>query len=254
MTDYRYLTFSVSDGIGHLALNRPEKKNAINDQLCLEIEDVFRNLPGDLSVILLTGNGPEFCSGLDLSEHTAREPFEVVEHSRMWHRVFGYIRNSSLPVVAAMHGAVIGGGLELAACAHVRVSDESTFYRLPEGRHGIFVGGGASVTVARIIGANRMTEMMLTGRTLNAEEGERLGLAHYVVPKGAATAKARELAATIATNSRFSNWAMATGLSRIENMSAEEGLYTESLISGITQSSGEVKERIDKFLNRKKPS
>jgi len=254
MTDYRYLTFSVTDGIGHLALNRPEKKNAINDQLCLEIEDVFRNLPGDLNVILLTGNGPEFCSGLDLSEHTAREPFEVVEHSRMWHRVFGYIRNSSLPVVAAMHGAVIGGGLELAACAHVRVSDDTTFYRLPEGRHGIFVGGGASVTVARIIGANRMTEMMLTGRTLNAEEGERLGLAHYVVPKGEATAKARELAATIATNSRFSNWDMATGLSRIENMSADDGLYTESLITGITQSSGEVKERIDKFLNRKKQS
>src|SRR5690554_8226108 len=82
MTDYRYLTFTVTDGIGHLALNRPEKKNAINDHLCLEIEDVFRNLPSDLDVIMLTGNGPEFCSGLDLSEHTAREPFEVVEHSR----------------------------------------------------------------------------------------------------------------------------------------------------------------------------
>ncbi|MBB5321744.1 crotonase/enoyl-CoA hydratase family protein [Marinobacter oulmenensis] len=254
MSDYRYLTFSVQDGIGHLALNRPEKKNAINDALCLEIEDIFRNLPGDLDVVLLTGNGPEFCSGLDLSEHTAREPFEVVEHSRMWHRVFSYIRSSGLPVVAALHGAVIGGGLELAACAHVRVSDDSTFYRLPEGRHGIFVGGGGSVTVARIIGAGRMTEMMLTGRTLDATEGERLGLAHYVVPKGEAIAKARELAATIATNSRYSNWAMTTGLSRIENMSADDGLYTESLITGITQSSGEVKERIDKFLNRKKPS
>jgi|SRR5690554_84078 len=254
MTDYRYLTFTVTDGIGHLALNRPEKKNAINDHLCLEIEDVFRNLPSDLDVIMLTGNGPEFCSGLDLSEHTAREPFEVVEHSRMWHRVFSYIRNSGIPVVAALHGAVIGGGLELAACAHVRVSDESTFYRLPEGRHGIFVGGGASVTVARIIGSSRMTEMMLTGRTLSAQEGERLGLAHYVVPKGEAIAKARELATTIATNSRYSNWAMTTGLSRIENMASDDGLYTESLITGITQSSGEVKERIGKFLNRKKPS
>ncbi|SEB15029.1 crotonase/enoyl-CoA hydratase family protein [Marinobacterium iners] len=252
MNAYRYLTFSVEEGIGHLTLNRPEKKNAINDQLCLEIEDVFRNLPTGLDVILLSGNGPEFCSGLDLSEHTAREPFEVVEHSRMWHRVFGYIRNSGIPVVAALHGAVIGGGLELAICAHIRVSDESTFYRLPEGRHGIFVGGGASVNVARVIGASRMTEMMLTGRTLDAQQGERLGLAHYVVAKGEALAKAKELAATIATNSRFSNWAMATGISRIENMASDDGLYTESLITGITQSSGEVKERIDAFLNRKK--
>lgn len=252
MNQYRYLTFSVDEGIGHLALNRPEKKNAINDQLCLEIEDVFRNLPAGLNVILLSGNGPEFCSGLDLSEHKAREPFEVVEHSRMWHRVFGQIRTSGVPVVAALHGAVIGGGLELAICAHVRVSDESTFYRLPEGRHGIFVGGGASVNVARVIGASRMTEMMLTGRTLDAAHGERLGLAHYVVPKGESLAKAKELAATIATNSRFSNWAMATGIARIENMASDDGLYTESLITGITQSSGEVKERIEAFLNRKK--
>ncbi|KEA63654.1 Enoyl-CoA hydratase [Marinobacterium lacunae] len=252
MSEYRHLTFSVEDGTGYLTLNRPEKKNAINDALCLEIEDVFRNLPADLNVIVLSGNGAEFCSGLDLSEHTAREPFEVVQHSRMWHRVFSYIRNSGVPVVAAMHGAVIGGGLELAICAHVRVSDETTFYRLPEGRHGIFVGGGASVNVARVIGAGRMTEMMLTGRTLNAEEGERIGLAHYVVAKGKAYEKACELAATIATNSRYSNWAMATGLSRIDNMSADDGLYTESLITGITQTSAEVKERIDAFLNRKK--
>ncbi|MBV1789684.1 crotonase/enoyl-CoA hydratase family protein [Marinobacterium sp. D7] len=252
MSEYRHLTFSVEDGIGYLTLNRPEKKNAINDALCLEIEDVFRALPSDLNVIVLSGNGPEFCSGLDLSEHTAREPFEVVQHSRMWHRVFSHIRNSGVPVVAAMHGAVIGGGLELASCAHVRVSDETTFYRLPEGRHGIFVGGGASVNVARVIGAGRMTEMMLTGRTLNAEEGERLGLAHYVVAKGKAYEKACELAATIATNSRYSNWAMTTGLNRIDNMSSDDGLYTESLIAGMTQTSGEVKERIDAFLNRKK--
>lgn len=252
MSEYRFLTFSVQDGIGRLTLNRPEKKNAINDQLCLEIEDVFRNLPDDLSVIILQGNGPEFCSGLDLSEHTAREPFEVVQHSRMWHRVFSYIRNSGIPVVAAMHGAVIGGGLELAICAHVRVADASTYYRLPEGRHGIFVGGGASVNVARVIGASRMTEMMLTGRTLSADEGERLGLSHYVVAEGEASGKAEELAAVIATNSRYSNWAMVTGLSRIDNMSADDGLYTESLITGITQTSDEVKERIDAFLNRKK--
>lgn len=252
MSNYKHLTFTVENNIGYLTLNRPQKKNAINDELCLEIEQVFINLPAGLAVIIFGGNGPEFCSGLDLSEHTAREPFEVVLHSRMWHRTFSHIQNSGIPIVAAMHGAVIGGGLELAICAHVRVSDESTFYRLPEGRHGIFVGGGASVRVARTIGAGRMTEMMLTGRTLDAYEGERLGLAHYVVPKGESMAKAQELANIIATNSRFSNWAMATGLTRIDNMSSDDGLYTESLITGITQTSGEVKERIDSFLNRKK--
>lgn len=252
MTTYQFIEFSVENGIGHLRLNRPEKKNAINDTLCLEIENVFINLPDEVNVIVFSGSGPEFCAGLDLSEHKAREPFEVVKHSNMWHRVFGHIQNSGVPVVAAMQGAVIGGGLELAICAHVRVTEKGTYYRLPEGRHGIFVGGGASVNVARVIGAGRMTEMMLTGRDVDAEEGYRIGLGHYVVENGAALDKAMEIAASIAKNSKYSNWAMTTGLNRIDSMSADDGLYTESLICGITQTSEEVKARIESFLNRKK--
>jgi vanillin synthase/trans-feruloyl-CoA hydratase len=170
----------------------------------------------------------------------------------MWHRVFGHITNSGIPVVAAMHGAVIGGGLELAITAHVRVTDETTFYRLPEGKHGIFVGGGASVNVAKVIGTSRMTEMMLTGRNVDAQEGYRIGLGHYVVEKGQALQKAFEIAQGIAKNSKYSNWAMTTGLRNIESMAADQGLYTESLLCGITQTSEEVKARIDAFLNRKK--
>ncbi|MEX2321503.1 MAG: enoyl-CoA hydratase-related protein, partial [Saccharospirillum sp.] len=148
--------------------------------------------------------------------------------------------------------AVIGGGLELASTAHVRIAEDSTFFRLPEGRHGIFVGGGASVRVANIIGAGRMTEMMLTGRTLSAEEGERLGLAHYRVAAGEGEAKARELAASIAQNSPLSNWAMVSAMSRIDSMSMDDGLFTESLVAGMTQTSPEVQARIGQFLNRKK--
>ncbi len=252
MSDFQLLTFTVEEGIGHLMLNRPAKKNAINDQLIGEIETVFQTLPDDVSVVVLSGAGPEFCSGLDLAEHTARDPYEVVKHSRMWHRVFDRIHNSGIPVVAALHGAVIGGGLELAISAHVRVADESTFFRLPEGRHGIFVGGGASVRVGRVLGASRMADMMLTGRTYNAQDGERLGLAHYCVEQGTAQAKAFELAKQIAQNSQLSNWAMVTGLSRIESMSMDDGFYTESLLAGMTQTSEEVQARIGQFLNRKK--
>jgi enoyl-CoA hydratase/carnithine racemase len=88
--------------------------------------------------------------------------FEAVEHGRV-------------PVVAAVHGAVVGGGLELALTAHVRVAEPGAFYALPEGRLGIFVGGGASVRAGRILGADRMREMMLTGRRIMADEGQRLG-------------------------------------------------------------------------------
>lgn len=252
MSEFNFIKFSVDGGVGHLCLNRPAKKNAINDALIAEIESVFSNIPQDLMVIVLSGEGTDFCSGLDLSEHTAREPFEVVQHSRMWHRVFGLINKSGIPVVSALHGAVIGGGLELAASSHVRVADESTKFRLPEGKHGIFVGGGASVNVGRILGASRMMEMMLTGRIYDAHDGERLGLAHYVVPKGKALDKAFELAAGIAKNAKLANWAMVTGIPRIDSMSMDDGLFTESLLAGMTQTSPEVQERIGQFLNRKK--
>jgi len=254
MSDYQFITFSITDGIGHLMLNRPEKKNAINDRLIGEIESVFTDTPDGLRVLVISGAGPEFCSGLDLAEHQARDPYAVIKHSHMWHRIFNTISNSGIPVIAALHGAVIGGGLELAISAHIRVADETTFFRLPEGRHGIFVGGGASVRVARVIGASRMTDMMLTGRTYNAVDGETLGLAHYHVPQGQALAKAMALAATVAQNTELSNWAMVTGLSRIESMSVDDGLYTESLLAGMTQTSEEVQQRIGQFLNRKKTS
>ncbi len=252
MTDTALVTMDVNEGIAHVRLNRPAKHNAINDALLMELEALFDPLDEAIRVIILTGAGDNFCAGLDLAEHQAREAFEVVRHSQMWHRVFGKMTNAGIPIVAVLKGAVIGGGLELAATAHVRIAEDSTFFRLPEGRHGIFVGGGASVRVAGVIGAGRMTEMMLTGRTLSADEGERLGLAHYRVAPGEGEAKARELAASIARNSPLSNWAMVSAMSRIDSMSMDDGLFTESLVAGMTQTSPEVQARIGQFLNRKK--
>ena len=110
--------------------------------------------------------------------------------------------DNPVPVVAALHGAVVGGGLELAASCHIRVADETTFYALPEGARGIFVGGGGAVRIPRLIGVARMADMMLTGRVYQAEEGERAGFAQYLVPAGEATTKAIALAKRIALRQR----------------------------------------------------
>ena len=118
-------------------------------------------------------------------------------HSRMWHRAFHEIEFGRVPVVAALKGAVIGGGLELALAAHLRVAETSAFYALPEGQRGIFVGGGASVRLPRLIGVSRMRDMMLTGRVHDAESGERLGISHYVVPPGEGLERAVALANTL---------------------------------------------------------
>src|SRR3712207_8174193 len=98
----------------------------------------------------------------------------------MWHRAFERMERGRLPVVSVLKGAVIGGGLELASATHLRVAEPTAFYALPEGQHGLFVGGGGSGRVPRLIGAHRMADMMLTGPGVGAEEGEALGLAHYL--------------------------------------------------------------------------
>ena len=107
------------------------------------------------------------------------------------------VAKGRVPVIAALHGAVVGGGLELASACHIRVADSSTFYALPEGSRGIFVGGGGSVRIPRLIGTARMTDMMLTGRVFDADQGERYGAVNYRVADGAGLAKGIELARKI---------------------------------------------------------
>ena len=250
--NYENIQVTLDDTIAHVRLNRPAKRNAVNNGLLQDLEACFDSLPVAVAVVVLSGEGAHFSAGLDLSEHQIRSPFEVLQHSQWWHRVFQKIQFGGRPVVAALHGAVVGGGLELATSTHVRVAEANTFYQLPEGQRGIFVGGGASVRVAKIIGPDRMTEMMLTGRSYNAEEGLRLGLSHYVVPEGKGLEEAFRLARQIATNAPLSNWASITAVANIGDMSMANGLYTESLAAAIAQSSDEANRRMQDFLNRKK--
>ncbi|HRQ57221.1 MAG TPA: crotonase/enoyl-CoA hydratase family protein [Azoarcus taiwanensis] len=247
----KLVTTSLDGVIYTITLNRPEKRNAVSDRLLAALEQALITTPEATRVIILAGAGDHFCAGLDLTEHQHREPFGVMQHSRGWHRIFDRIENGGIPVVAALHGAVIGGGLELATATHVRIAEPHTIYQLPEGRHGIFVGGGASVRVAKLIGPGRMCEMMLTGRILDADEGQHLGLSHYVVGRGEALAKARELAERIAENAPMANWAMVSAISRIHNMASDDGLFVESLTAALTQTSPEVVARIGHFLQRK---
>lgn len=202
------LQVEVEGPVATLVMNRPHKRNAMCDALLDALDQFFAHPPNEVRVVVLTGTAGHFCSGLDLSEHVSRDAEGTMRHSRNWHRVMEQIQFSGLPVVSAMFGAVIGGGLELAASTHVRIAEASTIFQLPEGRRGIFVGGGASVRIGRILGADRMCEMMLTGRKFGAEEGLALGLTHYAVAEGEALPLARKLALQIAQNATLSNYMM----------------------------------------------
>ncbi len=248
MKTYDDIQFEMQGPVAVVRLNRGAKRNALSDGLVLGLQEVFTNLPQETRAVVLDGNGEHFCAGLDLSELKERDAAQGLHHSRRWHTALAAIEQGPVPVIAALHGAVVGGGLELASACHIRVAEASTFYALPEGSRGIFVGGGGSVRIPKLVGAARMTDMMLTGRVYNAEDGERAGFAQYLVPQGESFAKALELAQRVATNAPLTNYALMHALPRIAEQPADHGFFTEALMSAIAQAAPEAKERVRAFL------
>jgi (methylthio)acryloyl-CoA hydratase len=236
-----------------LHLARPEKRNALDDPTVDGIEAFFAALPDDVGSVVLAGDGEHFSAGLDLSELKKRDVLAGIEHSRSWHRAFDRMQYGKAPVVALLHGAVVGGGLELAAAAHIRVAERSAFYALPEASRGIYVGGGGSVRLPPLIGTARMMDMMLTGRTLTAEEGHAIGISQYLVDAGAGFAKAIALAERIARNAPFTNFAVMHLLPRIARSDPAAGFATEALAAAIAQGNEEAKTRLKDFLEKRGP-
>ncbi|MGH8807831.1 MAG: crotonase/enoyl-CoA hydratase family protein [Noviherbaspirillum sp.] len=251
--NYSSFEVEMEGAIAIVTLNRPDKRNALDEEAVAEIEHYFSSVPTQVRAIVLAANGPHFCAGLDLKEHyvKARSAAEFMRVCQGWHRAFDRIQHGGIPVVAALQGAVVGGGLELATAAHIRVGDQTSYFALPEGQRGIFTGGGATVRTARIITPNRMIEMMLTGRVMDCEEGLRTGLLHYLMPNGGARAKAIALAQKIATNAPLSNYAIVSGINKVWDMSATDGLFTESLIAALVQTGDEVQSRLSDFVEKR---
>ena len=208
-----------------LRLKRPQKRNALDDETILGIETFFTSLPDGIGAVLLAGEGEHFSAGLDLSELQERDVKQGIAHSGLWHRAFDKIQFGKVPVVAVLHGAVVGGGLELAAAAHVRVAERSAYYALPEGSRGIYVGGGGSVRLPRLIGVARMMDMMLTGRTYSrrGRPGHR-ALAPIWSSPARASPRASSSPQRIAANAPLTNFAVMHALPRIAEMRSGERL------------------------------
>jgi len=243
----------VRGEIAILRLDRAQKRNALNDEIVVGLETFFTSLPTATKAVVLHGAGDHFSAGLDLSELRSHDIGEAVQHSSSWHRAFDRIEFGRVPVVAVMHGAVVGGGLELAAATHVRIAERSTFYALPEGIRGIFVGGGGSVRIPRLIGISRMMNMMLTGHTYDAEQGQALGLSHHLVETGTGLAKGIELAEKIASNAPLTNFAIMHALPRIAEQDRTSGYVMEALMAAIAGGDEAAKQRVKDFLEKRAP-
>ena len=244
MSDEGGITYELRDSVAWLGLNRPHKRNAIGEALLAALEAAVRRAQDEACALVIFGHGPCFSAGVDLKELRARQPAEVFHGSRAWHAAFSLLRHGRIPAIAALHGATIGGGLELAAACHIRVADETAFFALPEGTRGIYVGGGASVHVARLLGPSRMADMLLTGRALDDAAAERAGLVQYLVPQGEAKSKAGELAAKVGAMAPLTILGVLHALPRIQDMSEADGLFVERLMAALSMTGSEATRRL----------
>ncbi len=251
LAELNLLRISIAGPVLHVQLNRPAKRNAINDEMLRQLQACFIQLPQQAAAVVLTGAGAHFCAGLDLSELSDRCVADSIGHSRSWHAAMDVIQFGRVPVLTVLHGAVIGAGLELASSTHIRVAEESAYYGLPEAQRGIFVGGGGSVRIPRLVGLACMTEMMLTGSVLDSAEGKSLGISRYLTGNGQGFSKACELARKVAANAPLSNFAVMQALPRIAGMPQQDGLFVESLMVAIAQDDMAAKERVRAFLEKR---
>jgi enoyl-CoA hydratase/carnithine racemase len=169
-----------------------------------------------------------------------------------WHEAFNKIEYSGIPVIAALKGAVVGGGLELASAAHIRVADQGTYFALPEGQRGLFTGGGATIRVADLVGKARMIDMMLTGRIYKGREAVDVGLCQYLI-EGDSEDKAMALARAAVQNPPLSNFAICSAISHLQNMSALDASYAEAVVAGIVNTQPASRERLAAFANKTAP-
>lgn len=245
------ITFRMEGDVAVIGIDRPSKRNALRQDMFEQIGVYLEQANRTAKVGIIHGHGENFSAGLDLAEHNERSSIDTLHASRAQGAIMNRMEQGGIPWIAALSGATIGAGFELASAAHIRVADATTYLALPEGRRGIYVGGGASVRVARLISAARMMDMMLTAKVVRAEEALAINAVQYVVPAGAALSHAMELAGLISENSSVSNFAITNALPRIQDMNHDDGLFMESVMAALVQSSPEAQSGLQDFLHKR---
>ncbi|KEJ89136.1 crotonase/enoyl-CoA hydratase family protein [Sulfitobacter donghicola] len=251
--DYTNLALEERDGgVWVVTLNRPTKRNALDIDTIEELVQFFSIAPrADVRAVVLAGAGDHFCAGLDLIEHhdEDRSPADFMHVCLRWHEAFNKMEYGGVPVIAALQGAVVGGGLELASSAHIRVMDQTAYFALPEGQRGLFTGGGATIRVTDLVGKSRMIDMMLTGRVYQGQEAVDLGLAQYIV-EGSSLEAAIQLAERTAENLPLSNFAICSAVSHMQNMSAMDAAYAEAVVAGVVNTQPDARARLAAFADK----
>jgi len=244
------------DGIAHVTINRPEKLNALNDEVIAALGAAVERIDRDDAMrgVILTGAGPKaFVAGADIGELNQQGPFDGKRRAMAGQEIFGRLERLGKPVIAAVNGFALGGGCELAMSCHIRIASENAKFGQPEVKLGIGPGYGGSVRLPRLVGRGRALELLLTAQMIDAAEAWRIGLVNRVVPQDQLMPEATKMMTTIIENGPLAVRLCIESVLAGSDMSEEDHLLLEANHFGLLASSGDMREGMTAFLEKRKP-
>ncbi len=250
-----YINWEIDEDVAIVIINRAEKKNALNKELREELYKVLfhiRSIEKNIKAIIITGIDDVFIAGADISTMKRYSEQDAKKASIHGNNIFLYIEEMELPVIAAINGWALGGGLELALSCDIRICSENAKLGQPETKLGIIPGYGATFRLPRIIGMGKAKELILTGKIIDAYEAEKIGLVNKVVKKTDLIPKAKEIARSI-SGAKIAISFAKKALNKAFDMKKEDAIQYVSNLYGKLYNTYDTKEGISAYLEKRKP-
>src|SRR5256886_5903024 len=252
--EYQTLLFEIKDGVAVITINRPDKLNALNDQVMADLAAVAERVAtgDDIRGAILTGAGPKaFVAGADIGDLARKGPFDGNARAKRGQAVLRRLETCGKPVIAAINGFALGGGCELAMACHIRIASENAKFGQPEVKLGIAPGYGGTQRLPRLVGKGVALQLILTGEMIDAQEAYRIGLVNKVVPAadllGESEKMMRGILAMGPLAVRLAIEAVDQGL----EMTLDEGLLLEANHFGLLAATQDMKEGLTAFLEKR---
>lgn len=251
---FETLIFEIEEsGIGVLTINRPKQLNALNNKVFKELDFVLDQIATDsaFKALIITGAGDKaFVAGADIKEFESFNSAQAEELSKRGHRVFQKIEDMTIPVLAAINGYALGGGLELALSCHLRIVSNSSILGLPEVSLGLIPGYGGTQRLTKIVGKPKALELILSGRFVKAEEAFELGIANSIA-EGDVLETSKKMLSGITKQAPL---AIKNAILAVKVAGKDSGFNSEASLFGDLFDTADFKEGTSAFLEKRKPN
>ncbi|MFQ6128914.1 MAG: enoyl-CoA hydratase/isomerase family protein [Thermoplasmata archaeon] len=252
----QFVTIRKEKKIAKITIDRPDALNALNSEVLSQLKKAMEEVKRDedVSVVIITGSGEKaFVAGADIKGMLGKKPLEMRNFTILGHEAMNSIAKIEKPVIAAVNGYALGGGLELALACDIRIASENAKLGVPEVKLGIFPGFGGTQRLTKIVGKGRAAELVFTGKMIDAKEAEQWGLVNKVVPLDDLEKEVNELAQTIAKNGPVGVRLAKSAINRALETGLNEGLAYERELVSLTFSTDDKEEGMKAFLEKRDP-